>query len=264
MSDPMKYQMILVEKRESMGLLTLNRPEALNFLDPIMAGDIESALTDFEKDEETRVIVITGAGRAFSAGGDIKFMRDDHSIYEIMMRMEVVTRFIQIMIDLPKPIIASVNGPAIGAGCNMALSADYILCSEKASFAQTFSRIGLIPDFGGLYHLPRRVGITRAKELVFSGRTLDAQEAERIGLVNRVVPDEKLREETLRLGEEMGKGPTLALGIAKRILNQSYESNFETILKAENSNQTLLRKTHDHVEGVRAFFEKRKPQFKGK
>jgi 2-(1,2-epoxy-1,2-dihydrophenyl)acetyl-CoA isomerase len=178
--------------------------------------------------------------------------------------MERVTGFIKAMLDLPKPIIASVNGPAVGAGCNIALAADLVLASEKATFCQVFTRIGLIPDCGGIYLLPRRVGMTKAKELIFTARTIEAGEAERIGLVNRVVPAEALEEETRKIAAELASGPTMAIGIAKRLLNQSYESDFETILQAENSNQVLLRKAEDHREGVRAFFEKRKPEFKGK
>lgn len=260
----MDYEAILVRKAGPVATVTMNRPEALNFLDPIMAQEIESALADLEKDEEVRAVIITGAGRAFCAGGDVKFMKQEWPVYDLVVRMERVTGFIKAMLDLPKPIIASVNGPAVGAGCNIALAADLVLASEKATFCQVFTRIGLIPDCGGIYLLPRRVGMTKAKELIFTARTIEAGEAERIGLVNRVVPAEALEEETRKIAAELASGPTMAIGIAKRLLNQSYESDFETILQAENSNQVLLRKTEDHREGVRAFFEKRKPEFKGK
>jgi 2-(1,2-epoxy-1,2-dihydrophenyl)acetyl-CoA isomerase len=260
----MDYEAILVQKTGPVATVTMNRPEALNFLDPIMAQEIERALADLEKDEEVRAVVVTGAGRAFCAGGDVKFMKQEWPVYDLVVRMERVTGFIKAMLDLPKPIIASVNGPAVGAGCNIALAADLVLASEKATFCQVFTRIGLIPDCGGIYLLPRRVGMTKAKELIFTARTIEAGEAERIGLVNRVVPAEALEEETRKIAAELANGPTMAVGIAKRLLNQSYESDFETILQAENSNQVLLRKAEDHREGVRAFFEKRKPEFKGK
>ena len=260
----MDYEAILVRKAGPVATVTMNRPEALNFLDPIMAQEIESALADFEKDEEVRAVIITGAGRAFCAGGDVKFMKQEWPVYDLVVRMKRVTGFIKAMLDLPKPIIASVNGPAVGAGCNIALAADLVLASEKATFCQVFTRIGLIPDCGGIYLLPRRVGMTKAKELIFTARTIEAGEAERIGLVNRVVPAEALEEETRKIAAELASGATMAVGIAKRLLNQSYESDFETILQAENSNQVLLRKAEDHREGVRAFFEKRKPEFKGK
>jgi 2-(1,2-epoxy-1,2-dihydrophenyl)acetyl-CoA isomerase len=260
----MSDELILIQREEKVGTIILNRPQAMNYVDEEMALEIDRALQDFAKEEEIRCVVITATGRAFSAGGDIKFMQKDHGVHEFVRRMEVVTRYIRAMMDLPKPIIASVNGLAVGAGCNMALAADLIIASADAKFGQVFCRIGLIPDCGGSYLLPRRVGITKAKELIFTGRIIDAQEAERIGMVNRVVPPESLQEETKKTALEIANGPTLALGIAKRILNQSFETDLETILRLENSHQSLLRKAEDHREGVRAFFEKRKPEFKGK
>jgi 2-(1,2-epoxy-1,2-dihydrophenyl)acetyl-CoA isomerase len=260
----MDYESILVKKEGKVATITLHRPQSLNFLDPVMAGEIDRALSEAEKDEGVGAIVITGAGRAFSAGGDLKFMKEDHTIYEFYRRMDYITPFIRTLINLPKPVIASVNGPAVGAGCSIALAADMILASETATFAEVFVRIGLIPDCGGIFLLSRRIGLTRAKDLVFTGRTIDAREAERMGMINRVVPAEALEEETRKMARELAAGPTLAMGIAKRLLNQSYESDFDTLLRLENSHQTLLRLTEDHREGVRAFFEKRKAEFKGR
>jgi len=139
-----------------------------------------------------------------------------------------------------------------------------ILASETSTFAEVFVRIGLIPDCGGIFLLSRRIGLTRAKDLIFTGRTIDAREAERMGMINRVVASEALQEETRKMALELAGGPTMAMGIAKRLLNQSYESGFDTLLRLENSHQALLRLTEDHREGVRAFFEKRKPVFKGR
>jgi 2-(1,2-epoxy-1,2-dihydrophenyl)acetyl-CoA isomerase len=260
----MSYETILVKKEGKVVTITLNRPQSLNFLDPIMAQELERALGDAEKDETVGAVVITGAGRAFSAGGDVKFMKEDHTAYEFYRRMEYITRFIWTMISLPKPIIASVNGPAVGGGCSIALAADMILAAETATFAEVFVRIGLIPDCGGIFLLSRRIGLTRAKDLVFTGRSIDAREAERMGMINRVFPAEALEAETRKMALELGNGPTMAMGIAKRLLNQSYESDFDTLLRLENSHQALLRLTEDHREGVKAFFEKRKPEFKGK
>jgi 2-(1,2-epoxy-1,2-dihydrophenyl)acetyl-CoA isomerase len=260
----MSYESILVKKEGKVSTIILNRPQSLNFLDPLMAEEIEKALRDAEKDEGVGAIVITGAGRAFSAGGDLKFMKEDHTAYEFCQRMEYITPFIRALINLPKPIIASVNGAAVGAGCSIAMAADMNLAAETATFAEVFVRIGLIPDCGGIFLLSRRIGLTRAKDLVLTGRSIDAREAERMGMINRVVPAEALEEETRKMAQELAAGPTLAMGIAKRLLNQSYESDFETLLRLENSNQALLRLSEDHREGVRAFFEKRKPEFKGR
>jgi 2-(1,2-epoxy-1,2-dihydrophenyl)acetyl-CoA isomerase len=260
----MDYQSILEKKEGRVVTITLNRPESLNFLDPIMTEEIEHALGDAEKNEDVGAVVITGAGRAFSAGGDLKFAKEGHTAYELHQRMEYITRFIRTMINLPKPIIASVNGPAVGIGCNIALAADMVLASETATFAEVFVRIGLIPDGGGIFLLSRRIGLTRAKDLIFSGRTINANEAEQMGMINRVFPAQSLQKETSKMALELASGPTMAIGIAKRLLNQTYESSFETLLRLENSHQALLRLTEDHQEGVKAFFEKRKPVFKGK
>jgi 2-(1,2-epoxy-1,2-dihydrophenyl)acetyl-CoA isomerase len=159
----MSDELLRIQREEKVGTITLNRPQAMNYVDDAMALEIDRVLQDFGRDDEIRCIVITGSGRAFSAGGDIKFMQQDHSVHEFVQRMEGVTRYIRSMIDLPKPIIASVNGMAVGAGCNIALAADLIIASADAKFGQVFCRIGLIPDCGGSYLLPRRVGITKAK-----------------------------------------------------------------------------------------------------
>jgi 2-(1,2-epoxy-1,2-dihydrophenyl)acetyl-CoA isomerase len=260
----MGNEAILVKVEDHVGTITLNRPEAMNYLDPIMSGEIEKTLLDFEKDEEVRALVITGAGRGFCAGGDIKTMQQKRTPREWMARVEGVTGCIKAMVNCPKPIIASVNGPAVGAGCNLALAADLIIASEKAVFGEVFTRIGLIPDCGGFFLLPRRVGLTKAKELIFTGKTITAQEAAQMGMVNRVVSAEALGEETRKLAEELAGGATLAIGMAKRLLNLSFQSDLEAILNAELTNQTMLRYTEDHPEGVQAFREKRKPNFKGK
>ncbi len=260
----MNYETILVQKEKNVATITMNRPEAMNALNPAMGAEIESAIHDFAKDDEVRAVVIKGSGRAFSAGGDLKTMQKKMTPHEALGRIDRITGFVKAMLDLPKPIIASVNGHAVGAGCNIALAADIIIASEKAIFGELFARIGLMPDCGGIFLLPRQVGLTKAKELVFTAKTITAQEAERIGLINRVVPAEALEEETRKMAEELANGPTLAIGVAKRLLNQSFESSFNALLLGENNGQTLLRATDDHQEGVRAFVEKRKPIFKGK
>ncbi|MCX5906587.1 MAG: enoyl-CoA hydratase-related protein [Deltaproteobacteria bacterium] len=260
----MGNEAILVKVEDHVGTITLNRPEAMNYLDPVMSKEIENALADFERDEEIRALIITGAGRAFCAGGDIKTMQQKKAPHEWIARLEGTTGCIRAMVNCPKPIIASVNGPAVGAGCNLALAADLILASEKAVFGEVFTRIGLIPDCGGFFLLPRRVGLTKAKELIFTGKTINAQEAAQMGMVNRVVSAEALGEETRKLAEELAGGATLAIGMAKRLLNLSFQSDLEAILNAELTSQTMLRYTEDHPEGVQAFREKRKPNFKGK
>lgn len=260
----MSYQVLLLKKEDRVGTITLNRPEAMNYLDPAMGQELREALSDLGQDEEIRVIVITGAGRAFCAGGDIKTMQQKKAPHEWMARLESIAAVTKDMLNLPKPIIASVNGHAVGAGCNLALASDLIISSDKAMFGEVFTRIGLVPDCGGIFLLPRRVGLTRAKELIFTGKIISAQEALQINLVNKVVPAEALGEETRRWAEELAGGATLAIGMAKRLLNLSFQSDLEAILNAELSHQTFLRYSEDYQEGVRAFLEKRKPAFEGK
>lgn len=260
----MNYETILVKKEKSVATITLNRPEAMNALSPVMGGEIEKAIQEIARDEEVRAVVITGAGRAFSAGGDLKTMQKKMTAKEALVRIDRITGFVKAMLDLPKPIIAAVNGHAVGAGCNIALACDIVIASEKAVFSESFARVGLMPDCGGIFLLPRQVGLNRAKELVFTAKTITAQEAEKIGLVNRVVPAEALEGESRKLAEELASMPTLAIGAAKRLLNQTFESSFLALLQGENNAQTVLRQTEDHEEGVQAFVGKRKPVFKGK
>jgi 2-(1,2-epoxy-1,2-dihydrophenyl)acetyl-CoA isomerase len=166
--------------------------------------------------------------------------------------------------DLEKPVIAKVNGVAVGIGCSLALSADIIVASENAKFSLIFSRIGLIPDGGSLFHLPRLVGPARAKELIFTAKMLDAKEAERIGLINRAVPAEELDNEVNMLAKQLAEGPTVALGIAKKIINKGLSMDLSSVLECEAFGQTIAGTTEDAQEGVIAFLEKRKAEFKGK
>jgi len=260
----MGLDLILLTKEEQVGTITLNRPEAMNFLDPVMGQQLREVLRDLEKDDNIRVIVITGAGRAFCAGGDIKSMQHKRPPHEWVERLESVAAVTKDMLNLPKPIIASVNGPAVGAGCNLALASDLIIASDKATFGEVFTRIGLIPDCGGIFLLPRRVGLTKAKELIFTGKIISAQEALQMGLANKMVSAEELKEETRRWAQDLAGGATLAIAMAKRLLNLSFQTDLDAILQAELSHQTFLRYTEDHQEGVRAFLEKRKPAFKGR
>jgi enoyl-CoA hydratase/carnithine racemase len=167
------------------------------------------------------------------------------------------------MRSIEKPIIAAVNGDAIGGGANLALACDLVIASEKARFGQTFVKVGLIPDWGGLYLLPRLVGMAKAKELIFTGKMISAIEAERIGLVNKVVPQEEWETAILKLAKELAESPPRAIGISKSLLHKSLESDIETMFELEANVQPLLFSTKDFGEGIKAFLEKRKPRFVG-
>ncbi len=260
----MGYATLRLERADAVATLTLNRPEARNALDAVMRQELAAALDELERDPEVRVLVLTGAGGHFCAGGDVKSMRERrYSAADGRARVEALNRFVLRLVDFPRPTIASVDGFAVGAGCNVALACDLIVASDRARFGQVFARIGLVPDGGGTWLLPRLVGLARAKELIFTADVIDAAEAARIGLVNRVVPAAALAEETRRLAERIAAGPPLALRLAKRLVNRAVASDLAAALEAEAAAQAIAVTSEDHQEGLRAFFDKRAPRFRG-
>lgn len=252
---------IMLKRDGNLLTITLNIPETLNALNLRMREELYTVLLEAEKDDEIRVIVLTGQGRGFCSGGDIKGMNKEFTPAEGRARMQGVHNLLRCINRMDKFVIAAVNGPAIGAGCNLALACDFIIAAEEATFAQPFGRIGLIPDLGGLYFLPRRVGMAKAKELIYTWQTLDGREAERIGLVNRVVPLSELFVEVNKFANQLLRGPILANGLAKRIINRSFESTLDQVLEEEAYAQALCFMSPDFKEGVRAFLEKRRPNF---
>jgi 2-(1,2-epoxy-1,2-dihydrophenyl)acetyl-CoA isomerase len=258
------YATLTVERAGAIATLTLNRPEARNALDLAMRRELAAALDEVEADSGVRVLVLTGAGGHFCAGGDVKSMRERrYTAADGRARVEALNRLVLRLVDFPRPTIASVDGFAVGAGCNLALACDLVVASDRARFGQVFARIGLVPDGGGTWLLPRLVGLARAKELIFTAEVIDAAEAARIGLVNRVVPPAALAEETTRLAERLAAGPPLALRLAKRLVNRAVASDLAPALEAEAAAQAIAVTTEDHQEGLQAFFEKRAPRFRG-
>lgn len=257
---------VLLRKEEGLAWITMNRPEVLNAWDIEMMDDLVRILSEVGEDEEVRAVVITGAGRAFSAGGDIKMQQQalDQPLAKKLERIIFAQRITRHIADMEKPVIAAVNGVAVGAACDMALTCDIRIASENASFGEVFVKRGLIPDMGSMFFLPRFVGIAKAKELIFSGDIIDAREAETIGLVNKVVPADKLETETMELAKRLASGPTKAIGLAKKVINKSLVTDLETSLDYAIQAQTICYYTEDHAEATRAFLEKREPQFKGR
>jgi 2-(1,2-epoxy-1,2-dihydrophenyl)acetyl-CoA isomerase len=260
---------VLYQQHGGIVTLTLNRPETLNAMNEAMMGELERILIELEADAGVRAVVLTGAGRAFSSGGDHKrgaeevppsFFEGDRGGALI----ERLNRCILRMQRLPKPIIGSINGVAAGAGMNIALATDLRIASETARFGEVFARVGLVPDGGGTYFLPRLVGSAKAMEMILLADIIDAQEALRIGLVNRVVPAEQLEQETLKLAERLAQGPTVAYGLAKTGLYQGLGMSLEDLLNMEARNQAIAARTPDRAEGVAAFREKRPPRFTGR
>ncbi len=255
---------ILTACADGVATLTLNRPEVRNALDMTMRRDLEAALAQLDQDAGVRVLLVRGAGDHFCAGGDVKFMRDNPmTAAEGQSRVEAINRVILALGRFRTPTIAMVDGAAAGAGCNLALACDLVVASDRARFGEVFARIGLIPDAGGTYFLPRRVGLARAKELVFTADIIDAREAERIGLINRVVPAGNLESETYALARRIADGPPQVLAAAKALLDRAPGLDLESALHWEALTQGSMIASADHREGVRAFFEKRPPRFTG-
>jgi 2-(1,2-epoxy-1,2-dihydrophenyl)acetyl-CoA isomerase len=261
---------VLYHRHDSIVTLTFNRPETLNAMNEPMMGEMERILIELEADAAVRAVILTGAGRAFSSGGDQKRDRGGEGQQSFFdgdlggALIERLNRCILRMQRLEKPIVGSINGVAAGAGLNIALATDLRIAADTARFGEVFARVGLVPDGGGTYFLPRLVGTAKAMEMILLADIIDAQEALRIGLVNRVVPAEQLENETLKLAERLAQGPTVAYGLAKTGLYQGLGMSLEDVLNMEARNQAIAVRTPDREEGVAAFREKRPPRFTGR
>jgi 2-(1,2-epoxy-1,2-dihydrophenyl)acetyl-CoA isomerase len=261
----MGYQSLLLQRTGAVATITLNRPEARNAIDMTLRGELVAALDEVEADEAARVLVLTGAGGHFCSGGDVKTMRARrHSAAEGRGRVQALNRMVLRLADFPRPTIAMVDGFAVGAGTNLALCCDLIVASDRARFGEVFWKIGLVPDGGGTWLLPRAIGMARAKELIFTADVIDAAEAARIGLVNRVVPAADLERVTRALAERIAAAPPAVLRMAKHMLNRSATTDLAPALDLEAFSQGLAIAGEDHQEGLAAFFEKRTPTFTGR
>ena len=227
-----------------------------------MRREIVGALDEIEADPAVRVVVVTGAGGHFCAGGDLRSMREKRlTAVQGRARVEELNRMVRRLVDFPRPTIAMVDGVAVGAGANFALCCDLIVVSDRAQFGELFWKVGLIPDGGGTWLLPRAVGLARAKELMFTAELIDAAEAFRIGLVNRVVPAADLAAATRALAERIAAGPPAVLRMVKHLVNRAAASDLATALDLEAFAQGQALAAPDHQEGLSAFFEKRPPRF---
>ncbi len=253
---------IIVEKRDGgVGLIQLNRPKALNALNSALMREVVTALTDFDHDDAIGCTVITGNAKAFAAGADIKEMADASTVE--MLRSEMVGLFDRLR-DIRKPIIAAVQGVALGGGCELAMACDMIIAAEDARFGQPEINLGVIPGAGGTQRLTRAVGKTIAMEMVLNNRWLTAEEAYRFGLVNRVFSPEVTLEETLRIAAEIAARPPIAVQMGKEAVNAAFESSLAEGIRLERRLFHLLFSTDDQQEGMQAFIEKRDPKWQGK
>jgi 2-(1,2-epoxy-1,2-dihydrophenyl)acetyl-CoA isomerase len=259
----MADEALLFEVRDDgVALITLNRPLQLNALNEELMRGWRDALDRCADDTSVRAVVVTGAGRAFCAGQDLKSLQDGTPIGTILRDWynPVILR----LRSAPKPVIAAVNGAAVGAGCNLALCCDLRFAAENTRFGQVFVGIGALPDSGGFFFLPRLVGTGKAMELMLSGEIVDAREAERIGLVNRVFPAEELLPKALEYAAKLAQGPTAVFGMIKHGLDRSAVATLEEMLEYEANAQTKAAEGEDFKEGVAAFVEKRQPTFSGR
>ncbi|MDE2877284.1 enoyl-CoA hydratase [Candidatus Palauibacter soopunensis] len=255
---------VLIEIEDGVGTLTLNRPDKLNAFIGEMRSEIAGGIEALGADDGVRAVIITGTGRAFCAGADVKYLThliETRAVDEAVALVEAGRRVAGAIRGMPKPVIAAVNGPAAGGGANLALACDLRIASETASIGQTFNRIGLHPDWGGTYAVPRLVGPARAAELFFFAEMVPAAECERMGLVNRVVPPEELMPLAREWARTLARKPALPLRLAKEAVRRSLSSSFGEMMDYETAAQKACFESADALEGVRAFVEKRTPRF---
>ncbi|MBK9257202.1 MAG: enoyl-CoA hydratase/isomerase family protein [Saprospiraceae bacterium] len=255
---------LIYTNKSGVATIQFNRPEKYNSFVREMALDFQAALDQSAKDKTVRCIVITGTGKAFSAGQDLPEAIDPNGPEMSKIVREHYNPVIERIRNIEKPVIAAVNGVAAGAGANIALACDIVIATESAVFIQAFSKIGLIPDSGGTYTLPRLIGLQRATALMMLGEKVMAKDAVSMGMIYKSFPDELFESETNKLAVQLAEMPTYGLGLTKRALNKSFQNTLSDQLQLEDELQTLAGNSEDYQEGVAAFIGKRKPEFKGK
>jgi len=263
----MQYEGLKFEKKDGIGILTLNRPQRLNAITVLtLYRELPNILREIQEDDEVRVLIITGAGKAFCAGAELSQNWDDLSQFELGRneRLQPLGAFALSLYNLEKPVIAAINGAAVGAGVSIALLSDIRIASEAARFSLAFVTRGVIPDCGITFLAPRLLGIARAFELMYTGDLIDAKEAERIGLINKVVPHDRLMIEAVSFAGRIVNGPPLALAQIRRAVHSGLINSLEQQLYFETYAQKFCSGTKDFKEGIDSFLEKRAPQFKGK
>ena len=259
----MELTSVLYQKNGAVATITLNRPDVFNAFDETQSYDLQAALKEARKDSEVRVVILTGAGKAFCSGQDLKAIAGskNRSLSDSLYKR--YNPIIKAMRDMPKPIIGRINGVAAGAGASLALACDFIVAAEHASFIEVFVNVGLVPDSGSSYFLAKSISPARAFEMATQATKISAQQAQEWGLINRVVPAENLDEEVLKHANYYASAPTLAVGMIKKMLNKATSADLDAMLQIEAWYQEIAGRSNDYREGVTAFNEKRKPEFKG-
>jgi enoyl-CoA hydratase len=256
----MAYENIVVETRGRVGLITLNRPKQLNALNDALMDELRDALTDFDRDDGIGAIVLLGSEKAFAAGADVSAMKDWS--YMDVYKTNFITRNWESLRSVRKPVIAAVAGVALGGGCELAMMCDIVIAADNAKFGQPEIKLGIIPGAGGTQRLPRAIGKSKAMDLVLTGRMMDAQEAERAGLVARIVAPDKLVDEAIAVAASVCAYSLPAVMMAKEAVNRAYEGSLSEGILFERRNFHALFATEDQKEGMQAFLDKRKPTFR--
>lgn len=265
----MNPSLVFQQIEDGIALVTMNRPEVRNAIDEDMIDGFEQVVKKINLDGSIRVMILTGAGSAFCAGGNVKDMQSRSNIFSgapAQLRLNYqqhIQRIPLALQDLKVPAIAAVNGPAYGAGCDISLMCDMRIAAESATFAESFIKLGLIPGDGGAWFLPRAIGRARAAEMTFTGEPVDATTAAQWGLVNQTVPADQLMPEALNLARRIARNPGVALRMSKQLLKESEQQSLASLLEMSSAMQALAHYTQDHAEAVDAFLAKRPPQFKG-
>lgn len=259
----MSNAVVLEQNEQGICKIIMNEPDSMNALSNSMVEGLIQAFKQAAADKNVKVVILTGTGRAFCAGGDLNIINGSIGLVESRNYVHEVSQITSRIYNIEKPVIAAVNGVAVGAGCNLALVSDLVIASSAAKFGQAFVNVGVIPDVGGTYILPRIVGMQKAKELVFTGRVIDAFEAEQIGMALKVVEPGDLEKTVDELALQIAQGPSIAIGLAKTMLNRNIDYSLEEAIESEAFAQSICLQTQDHREAVRAFKEKRKPKFSG-
>jgi len=259
----MAYKSIVTTVENNICIIKMNRHETRNAISDVKEELVE-CFREIENDNQVKTVIMTGEGTAFSAGGNINHMKGGRDPVEMRKMMKVSQELVQTMLNLEKPIIAAVNGAAAGAGVSLALACDMVIAARSAFFIQSFIKIGALPDLGGIHFLTQLVGPHRAKELMLLGEKITSEQALQLGLINEVVSDESLLDRSYAVAAKLAEGPSVAIGLIKRLVHRSANSNLEEILELEAFGQGLCFQTEDLIEGVDAFLDKRVPHFNGR
>ncbi|QBD81938.1 2-(1,2-epoxy-1,2-dihydrophenyl)acetyl-CoA isomerase [Ktedonosporobacter rubrisoli] len=261
------FQHLLLRQEEGVVVITMNRPEVLNAFNDAMLQELTEAVEEAAKSDDVRCLVLTGAGRAFGSGQDLSaFASAQHNAeaQPVSEHLKKYHRLLSLIREMPKPVIAAIRGVAAGISCNVALSCDLRIAADNARFIEAFARIGLVPDGGGGYFLPRLIGLGKALEMAMLTDEVSGPEAERIGLVNKCVPLAEFETETMALAKRLAQGPTRTYGLIKQLMYQSLDCDLPSALELEGRLQDAAKATADHREGVNAFLQKRRPHYSGK